>query len=102
MDCVSMLRIIVGQEGEYVAQLIGTHPNDYDGQEYLEKIVIVQLEIIFQSQPIARVCFFQQMGAHNFRLAGRWLYYGFYQFLVLTLGRVLLTADRSGHRLGAF
>ena len=30
------------------------------------------------------------------------MYYGFYWLLVLTSGGVLLTADRPGHRLGAF
>ena len=60
MDCVSMLRIIVGQEEEYVAQLIGTHPNDYDGQEFLEEIGLVHVDIISQSHHRARVCFFSK------------------------------------------
>ena len=51
---------------------------------------------------MAPVCFFQQLGAHSFRLAGKWLYYGFYRLPVLAAGGVLLTASRPGHRLEAF
>ena len=62
---------------------------------------MAQLEIIFMSRPMVRIRFFWQMGVHNLRLAGRWLYYAFYRMLVLTLGRVILTARSLGHRLGA-
>ena len=65
LACVSRCRIIVGQEDKYAAQLIGTHPNDYDGREYLEEIVLVQVGIISRSRHRARVCFFQQMDEHN-------------------------------------
>ena len=37
------------REEEYVAQLVGTHPSDYDGREYLEEAVIAQIEILYQS-----------------------------------------------------
>ena len=52
-------------------QLIGTHPNDYGGQEDLEEIVMVQVEIISRLSHRARVCFFQQMDVDNCRLSGR-------------------------------
>ena len=46
--------------------------------------------------------FFWHLDAHNFRLAGRWLYYGLYRMLVLTSGGFLLTGNRPVHRLGGF
>ena len=39
---------------------------------------------------------------HQFRLSGRWLYYGLYRMLVLTLGGSLLTGSVSANLLGGF
>ena len=101
LACITCNQIVVGQEEEYVWQLIGMHPSDYDRRNYLEEFLMAQMEIIFRSQPMARVLFFQQMGVHNSRLAGQWLHYGFYWLLVLTLGGVLLSTGEPARRLGA-
>jgi hypothetical protein len=102
LPCVTRCWVVITREEEYVAQLFGTHPSDFDGQEYLKEIVMAQMEIIFMSGPMVCIRFFWKMGAHNFWFAGQWLYYGLYRMLVLTLGGVLLTARRPGHRLGVF
>ncbi len=81
-------------------QLIGTRPNDYGGQEDLEEIVMVQVEIIALLIHRARVCFFQQMDVDNCWLSGRWMYYFLFQLLVLTSGGVFLAEDRHHQRLG--
>ena len=77
------------------------HPNDYDGREYLEEIVLVQVGIISWLRHRDCVHFFQQMDVHNVRLSRGGLYYCYYWLLALTSGGVLLTADRPGQRLGA-
>ena len=62
---------------------------------------MAQVEVIFRLPHVVHIRFFLHLGAHNFRLAGRWLYYGLYRMLVLTSGCLLLTGNGSGRRLGA-
>ena len=94
-------RVVVGFEGVYVSQLFGTHPCDFNGQEYLKEAAMMQMGVILRSRPMVCIRFFWHMGAHNFRLAGRWLYYGFYWMLVLCSWGLLRTGNSPGHRFGA-
>ena len=47
LPCVGEGRVFC--EEEYAAQLIGTHIRDYDGQEYLEEVIIAQLDTLHWS-----------------------------------------------------
>ena len=89
LACVHRSRVVVVFEEVYVAQLFGTHPCDFYGREYLKEVVMVQMGIIFRSQPMVHIRFFRHMGAHNFRLAGQWLYCGVYWMLAISSGGVL-------------
>jgi hypothetical protein len=42
------------------------------------------------------------MDKNKTRLAGIWLYYGFYRMLVITLGGALQMPAAPGHRFGPF
>ena len=70
------------------------------GQENLEEVIMAQMEVVKRSPTDVKVRFFWHLDVHNFRLAGRWLYYGLYRMLVLTSGCVLLTSNRPVRRLG--
>ena len=48
---------------------------DFDRREYLKEIVMAQMEVVFRLQEVVQLRFFWQQGAHNFRVAGQWLYY---------------------------
>ena len=63
---------------------------------------MVQMGAILWSRPMVCTRFFRHMGAHNFRLAGQWLYYGFYWMLVLSLGGLLQMVNTPGHMFGVF
>ena len=63
---------------------------------------MTQMEVIKKLATNVQVRFFWHLDAHQFKLAGRWLYYGLYQMLVLTSGGFLLTGGVSARRLGGF
>ena len=46
MDYVSHHRVILGQEGDYVSQLVGTPGSNMREQRYIEEVVLAQLEIL--------------------------------------------------------
>ena len=102
LACVHRSQVVVIFEEVYVSQLFRTHPCEFNGREYLKEVVMVQMGIIFWLPPMVRILFFWHIGAHNLRLAGRWLYYGFYWMLVLSSGGLLRTGSTLGHRFGAF
>ena len=58
LACPHRFRVVINCEEEYVAQLFGMRPIDFDGQEYLKEIVMAQMEIICMSQPMSHDCFF--------------------------------------------
>jgi hypothetical protein len=63
---------------------------------------MTQLEVIRKSLTNMQVVFFWHLDTHQFRLAGRWLYYGLYRMLVLTSGGSLLTGGYPVRKLGGF
>ena len=83
-----------------MAQLFGTIPGDFFGQENLEDFIMAQMEVIKRLPTNLKMRFFLHLDVHNFLLAGRWLYYGLYRMLVLTSECVLLTGNRPVCRLG--
>ena len=63
---------------------------------------MTQMEVIRKSATNVQVVFFWLLDTHQFRLAGRWLYYDLYRMLVLTSGGYLLTGGVSARKLGGF
>ena len=68
LACIHKSQVVVVHEEVYVAQLFGTNPSDFNGQEYLEEVVMVQMEIIFQLRPMVCICFFRHMGCTQFQV----------------------------------
>ena len=63
---------------------------------------MTQMEVIRKSATNVQVGFFRHLDTHQFRLAGRWLYYGLHWMLVLTSGGFFLTGGALARKLGGF
>ena len=85
-----------------MAQLFEMHCGDFSGRENHKEVIMTQMEVIRKSATNVQVRFFWHLDAHQFRLAGRWLYYGLYRMLVLKSGGFLMTGGVSTRRLGGF
>ena len=97
---INRMRVPDNRRADFVAQLFGTLHGDFFGRENHEEVIMTQMEVIRKLATNVQVRCFWHLDAHQFRLAGRWLYYGLYWMLFLTSGDFLLTGDVSAHRLG--
>ena len=66
LACIHRSRVVVVFEEVYVTQLFGTHPCDFNGQDYFKEVVMVQMGINFQLQTMVCIRFFWHMSAYNF------------------------------------
>jgi hypothetical protein len=99
---ITRLRVPDAQRVAFVSQLFRSHHGHFSGQDRHNEVVMTQLEVIRKSLTNVRIGFFCHLDMHQFRLAGRWLYYGLYLMLVLTSGGSLMTGELLAHKLGGF